>query len=1094
MNDGFLAFAKPPSQFVRQTPIILPWENYPEEVDPAIIAVFMSEIDFYEDTSSIGFNAGNGTEWWGLAPFSGTQGVARIDEFTSVGDTPGRWVFRVDEVIERGGCTNVTQGVALSYPSVGTMFGGESINISGPCFVEGPEIKARFETLTVDCLYVNATRATCILPMFFKSGAVQMEISHDGSMAYNFKGWFFIAESTRYEPPRITLEPSKWWTHSWQEDEEIEQGIDLEIVWDPFNITYKPDARLDIGIWGYRELAKEGRWEFIDVLATGRANDGVYKFKPKSMTRNNEQAWSKYDFGAIRLNVTNYEWEGHYWSQPTPLAWYNQPGYIRKWGSNWPYDKCMKWHDLDSEMTPILNSLNYCPCTVGLAESDKVRWVPDDQCNKYGKLDCEFNKGATHCVRQAYPNLLGASQHCCYDIRGNLMHVFDSRYGSKPDRSHPWGIYPHLYPPRIPDWCHYQYDAMPYYFCCEWGDFCDPFFWRRPSDDCQTYMPPKTAIAFGDPHFITFDGHEYSFNGKGEFTMFNSDHHHEDKNLNFPHKMTIQGRFEQPPNATVYVAESNATMLTAVVGQENNSAVVEVQSRAYHARWRYKMTVLVNGRKVYFDRSYYKAQVYEGVTVSNPYVNLNQSEIMVSFASGAGFQVTENHGALNVVMFLPQEFKYFTRGLFGTWSDKTDDEFRTAAGTLVRPSTNREIFYDFGETWRIPGTTMFTYKPGKSSMYYYEESFEPEFAENDVIPLHPNATMDMNGVLAVCGGNNFCKYDYIMSGDRYLASGTKVVHETYERMVEVGLSRQVSCMALPTPYNGQKHYINYLEGAVVRFNCLPGFEFWGTEELRCMPNGQWSDGISVLCRSVIGATKFTARYAFITTWDRVTFKGSNTHNDGGPPLNTFQVACATDEVHTFCVHNYDVIRWAASANSGGHPDTGLGGTWGAVQASLLISYLGLSKLHPVVGFIINISVSACVSACVSVSANVSVTFDVGVCVIGATKFTARYAFITTWDRVTFKGSNTHNDGGPPLNTFQVACATDEVHTFCVHNYDVIRWAASANSGGHPDTGLGGTWGAVRHDKPRVAELRMRLARAWVSTLAYFGRRLSYTQQ
>lgn len=47
MNDGFLAFAKPPSQFVRNTPIILPWENYPQEVDPAIIAVFMSEVDFY---------------------------------------------------------------------------------------------------------------------------------------------------------------------------------------------------------------------------------------------------------------------------------------------------------------------------------------------------------------------------------------------------------------------------------------------------------------------------------------------------------------------------------------------------------------------------------------------------------------------------------------------------------------------------------------------------------------------------------------------------------------------------------------------------------------------------------------------------------------------------------------------------------------------------------------------------------------------------------------------------------------------------------------------------------------------------------------
>ena len=28
-----------------------------------------------------------------------------------------------------------------------------------------------------------------------------------------------------------------------------------------------------------------------------------------------------------------------------------------------------------------------------------------------------------------------------------------------------------------------------------------------------------TATSFGDPHFVTFDGVDYTFNGKGEFTM-----------------------------------------------------------------------------------------------------------------------------------------------------------------------------------------------------------------------------------------------------------------------------------------------------------------------------------------------------------------------------------------------------------------------------------------------------------------------------------------------------------------------------------------------------------------------------------------------
>ena len=49
-----------------------------------------------------------------------------------------------------------------------------------------------------------------------------------------------------------------------------------------------------------------------------------------------------------------------------------------------------------------------------------------------------------------------------------------------------------------------------------------------------------TAVAYGDPHLITFDGKDYTFNGKGEFTLLNS------KRFNFK----LQARFEQPPNAT----------------------------------------------------------------------------------------------------------------------------------------------------------------------------------------------------------------------------------------------------------------------------------------------------------------------------------------------------------------------------------------------------------------------------------------------------------------------------------------------------------------------------------------------------------------
>lgn len=41
----------------------------------------------------------------------------------------------------------------------------------------------------------------------------------------------------------------------------------------------------------------------------------------------------------------------------------------------------------------------------------------------------------------------------------------------------------------------------------------------RPTADCKNYRPPQTAAVYGDPHFLTWENVEYTFNGNGEYWL-----------------------------------------------------------------------------------------------------------------------------------------------------------------------------------------------------------------------------------------------------------------------------------------------------------------------------------------------------------------------------------------------------------------------------------------------------------------------------------------------------------------------------------------------------------------------------------------------
>lgn len=188
------------------------------------------------------------------------------------------------------------------------------------------------------------------------------------------------------------------------------------------------------------------------------------------------------------------------------------------------------------------------------------------------------------------------------------MLSYDQQWGSSPRRCHNLGNMPFNEVTKVPTLSQWHNDVVPKYLCCLWQSEqavgCETLrFERRPTQSCVAYQAPGIGGVYGDPHFVTFDDVEFTFNGKGEFVLVKS----KKQNDNFE----VQGRFEQM-DQNAY-GEVRATQLTAVVARGNRSATVEVRSRPFDARWRYRLDVIVDKRLLYFDRPSLKFQHFPGI-------------------------------------------------------------------------------------------------------------------------------------------------------------------------------------------------------------------------------------------------------------------------------------------------------------------------------------------------------------------------------------------------------------------------------------------------------------------------------------------------
>ncbi|XP_070567836.1 sushi domain-containing protein 2-like [Ptychodera flava] len=756
----------------------------------------------------VGFNSGDGIVFKNV-PGSRTAAIVNIEETSNINVT-GRYAFRIDSAeIQDGGCN--TQGSITIYPETGRMLGGEKVTLVGHCFGKsgGDMIRLKFpakEAVTCGLTEAGST-AVCITPIFYEVGRLQYHVSTDGGASYPYVGIFTVLNIERTEPMVKRLDSSSWHT--------IEGGV--TITW-PTSI-FETASLVDIRLYGYEEDAISGHfgWKRLFDLRDGVSKaDGRFSFDPREPKTVNK-------IGAFRISAASEDDDDELtleaiWSDVHDLIWNIRadPGMLCE---NW-YDGAVKASAFSEDLAAP------CPCTLDQARADIGRYTHSPGCRIGSRrLDnCYGKPNAIHCVRVNVPSDEGTGRECCYNAAGSIINSADSFSAGPFHSRYHGGIIPYNSAGKIPHLSHFKEDVLPWHRCCVLTDFnkslCDRYFEVRPSHNCISYVPPTPATMFGDPHMITLDGLQYTFNGHGEFTLLSVN----------DGSFVLQGRMAP--------LESNgiATVFKAFAMKGNDTATVHVQRSDRRILDVYIRELDDNDWQMldFEEETFWEIQ---GVSISR--TNITDNKVSVIFDLGVSTEISAVGQAMSLLFLAKPEFKNQTAGLLGTWNDDPDDDLLTPEGNNVPANSSlRDIHYNFGMTWAIsPEDSLFYYRPGQDVNANTDLTYEPMF---DLPP-----TNDSSEAASVCGESLQCLFDYLVTGDQETAMGSRVAVETYITTVNI-TTEVLSCGFLSTPVNGVKNGSSYIAGSVVIFECLPGYTIRGSRERYCHGNGSWA-GLPVTC-------------------------------------------------------------------------------------------------------------------------------------------------------------------------------------------------------------------------------------------------------
>ncbi|XP_057593810.1 mucin-4 [Hippopotamus amphibius kiboko] len=340
----------------------------------------------------------------------------------------------------------------------------------------------------------------------------------------------------------------------------------------------------------------------------------------------------------------------------------------------------------------------------------------------------------------------GSRQLCSFSSwRGGVC----CRYG-------PWGEL--LQGWRVQSPWQFDQELEPQNWCCRFNDnpsLCALYQMRRPRVSCAGYQPPRPAWMFGDPHIVTLDGANYTFNGLGDFLLVRT----QDRNSSF----LLQGR-------TAQTGVARATSFIAFAAEYRSSSLDPIT-----VQWLLQpndtVHVRLGQRSVTFASNREGADGQETVNASGVVLTRAGSEVSAAFDGAVTVSVVALSGVLHASCSLPQAYRGRTEGLLGFWNGRPDDDFRMPDGSTLDPASSEETLFRFGMAWEINGTRLF----GKRDDHL-PSNFTPVFRSQ----LSRNTSSDAN-LTSECHGDERCVFDALATGSKRLGLHTGMLFRRYQR-------------------------------------------------------------------------------------------------------------------------------------------------------------------------------------------------------------------------------------------------------------------------------------------------------------------------